>query len=40
MALTNRDITIKGRLSYAHLFTPHAINQETDPKYSVEASWV
>ncbi|MGJ4099747.1 DUF2815 family protein [Corynebacterium macclintockiae] len=35
MALTNRDITIKGRLSYAHLFTPHAINQETDPKYSV-----
>lgn len=34
MAKTNRDVTIYGRLSYAHLFQPHAPNETADPKYS------
>lgn len=34
MALSNRDVTIYGRLSYAHLFTPHAANEQAEPKYS------
>lgn len=34
MALTNRDVTAYGRLSYAHLFTPHAPNEQAAPKYS------
>ncbi|WP_257202964.1 DUF2815 family protein [Corynebacterium cystitidis] len=35
MALSNRDVTVYGRLSYAHLFKPHAPNENADPKYSV-----
>lgn len=34
MALTARDVTAYGRLSYAHLFKPHAPNEQADPKYS------
>lgn len=35
MAKTNRDVTVSGRLSYEHLFTPHAVNENADPKYSM-----
>lgn len=35
MAKTNRDVTVYGRLSYEHLFTPHAVNENADPKYSM-----
>jgi hypothetical protein len=38
MAIKNTDtkvITGKVRLSYAHLFKPHAISEGQDPKYSV-----
>lgn len=34
MAKTNRDVTISGRLSYEHLFEPHAANETAEPKYS------
>lgn len=34
MATTNRDVTIYGRLSFAHLFTPQAPNDQAEPKYS------
>lgn len=34
MALTNRNVTAYGRLSYPHLFTPKAPNEKADPKYS------
>lgn len=34
MALTNRDVKAYGRLSYAHLFTPQAPNDQAEPKYS------
>ena len=34
MATTNRDATIYGRLSYAHLFTPQAPNDQAEPKFS------
>lgn len=30
----NRTVTIHGRLSYAHLNTPHAPNDQAEPKYS------
>lgn len=35
MAKANRDVTVYGRLSYEHLFTPHAVNENADPKYSM-----
>lgn len=35
MAKTNRDVTVYGRLSFEHLFTPHAVNENADPKYSM-----
>lgn len=35
MALTPRDVTAFGRLCYAHLFTPHAPNDQSEAKYSV-----
>lgn len=35
MAKTNRDVTVSGRLSYEHLFTLHAVNENADPKYSM-----
>lgn len=34
MAITNRDVTVHGRLSFAHLFTPQAPNEQAEPKYS------
>lgn len=34
MAKTNRDVTAYGRLSYPHLFTPRAANDQAEPKYS------
>lgn len=34
MAKTNRDVTVNGRLSFAHLFTPQAANETAEPKYS------
>lgn len=34
MAINPRTITIYGRLSYAHLNTPHAPNDQAEPKYS------
>lgn len=34
MALSNRDVTAYGRLSFAHLFAPHAPNEQAEPKYS------
>lgn len=34
MAKTNRDVTAYGRLSYPNLFTPHAVNDQAEPKYS------
>lgn len=34
MALNNRTVVIPGRLSYAHLNTPHTPNDQADSKYS------
>lgn len=34
MALTNRDVTAQGRLSYPNLFTPRAADDQAAPKYS------
>lgn len=34
MAKTNRDVTVNGRLSFEHLFTPQAPNENAEPKYS------
>lgn len=34
MAINPRTVTIYGRLSYAHLNTPHAPNAQAEPKYS------
>ena len=34
MALSPRTVTVYGRLSYAHLNTPHAPNEQAEPKYS------
>lgn len=34
MATSNRDVTVHGRLSFAHLFTPQAPNEQAEPKYS------
>ena len=34
MAINQRTVTIYGRLSYAHLNTPHAPNDQAEPKYS------
>lgn len=34
MATTNRDVTVFGRLSFAHLFSPQAPNENAEPKYS------
>lgn len=34
MAPNNRIVTVYGRLSYAHLNTPHAPNDQAEPKYS------
>lgn len=35
MAKTSRDITVQGRLSFEHIFQPHAPNDQADPKYSL-----
>lgn len=32
MAKTNRDVTVYGRLSFEHLFSPHAVNENAEPK--------
>lgn len=34
MALTDRDITIQGRLSFEHIWEPRAANENSAPKYS------
>lgn len=34
MALTPRNVTAPGRLSYAHLDTPHQPNPQAEPQYS------
>lgn len=35
MAKTDRDITVKGRLSFEHIFSPQAPNDNAEPKYSL-----
>lgn len=35
MALSTRDITIHGRLSFEHIWTPQAPNENSEPKYSL-----
>ena len=35
MALTSRDITINGRLSYEHIWEAQAANETSDPKFSL-----
>ena len=35
MTKTNRDITVKGRLSFEHIFSPQVPNEQAEPKYSL-----